>query len=300
LIPEVVGEANLVNAMALQSATFNLARILGPAIAGVFIAVFAAGNTTSTTGVGIVFFIIAGLYLIAVIATAMVKRAGHPAASNDASPLEDAKEGFLYMWQDKIILGLMIMSFVPFTFGFSASFLLPAFNKDIIGGGPDDLGLLMTGMGAGAFFGSMILARLGDIKRKGRVMFVSAILWAITVAGFAFSQNLVMALVMGAAIGFFSSIFGALNMSVIQLMVRPDIRGRMMAIMMMAFGLMPLGVIPVSALAEFAGIDIALMFAAAMLALSMGLLAYFFPNLLKLDKGHGDHILIRKRGGGRD
>jgi len=294
LIPEVVGEVNLVNAMALQSATFNLARILGPAIAGVLIAVFAAGNTTSTTGVGIVFFIIAGLYLLAVIATVMLNRVGHPTASNDASPLDDVKEGFVYMWQNKIILGLLIMSFVPFTFGFSASFLLPAFNKDIISGGPDDLGLLMTSMGAGAFLGSMILARLGDIKRKGRVMFVSAYLWAIAVAAFAFSQNLVMALILGAGMGFFSSVFGSLNMSVIQLTVRPDIRGRVMAIMMMTFGLMPIGVIPVSALAEFIGIDIALMFAAAMLMLSMVLLAYFFPDLLKLDKGHGDHVLVSK------
>jgi len=293
LIPEVVGEANLVNAMALQSATFNLSRILGPAIAGVFIAVFAAGNTTSTIGVGIVFFLIAGLYLVAVIATTMVNCVGLPAASNNASPLDDVKEGFAYMWQNKIILGLLIMSFVPFTFGFSASFLLPAFNKDVISGGPDDLGLLITSMGAGAFFGSMILARLGDIKRKGRVMFVSAYLWGIAVAAFALSQNLGMALILGAATGFFSSVFGSLNMSIIQLIVRPDIRGRVMAIMMMTFGLMPIGVIPVSALAEFVGIDVALLFSAAMLMLSMVFLAYFFPDLLKLDKGHGDHILIK-------
>jgi MFS family permease len=295
LIPEVVGEANLVNAMALQSATFNLSRILGPALAGVFIAVFAAGNTTSTTGVGIVFFMIAGLYLLAVFATAMVNRVGLPAASNNASPLDDVKEGFVYMWQDKIMLGLLIMSFVPFTFGFSASFLLPAFNHDIISGGPEDLGLLMTAMGAGAFFGSMILARLGDIKRKGRVMFVCAHFWGITVAAFALSQNLVMALILGAAMGFFSAVFGSLNMSVIQLTVRPDIRGRVMAIMMMSFGLMPIGVIPVSALAEFVGIDIALLVAAAMLILSMVLIGYLFPDLPKLDKGHGDKILVNKK-----
>lgn len=125
-------------------------------------------------------------------------------------------------------------------------------------------------------------------------MFVSAYLWAIAVAVFALSQNLSMALILGAATSFFSSVFGSLNISVIQLIVRPNIRGRVMAIMMMAFGLMPIGVIPVSALAEFVGIDIALLFAAAMLMLSMALLAYFFPNLLKLDKGHGDHLLIKK------
>ena len=294
MIPEVVGEENLVNAMALQGATFNLSRILGPAIAGGLIAIFAAGDTTSTTGVGIVFFLIAGLYLLAVIATAMLNYVGRPAESSSTSPIDDVKEGFAYMWQDKVILGLLIMSFVPFTFGFSASFLLPAFNKDIIGGGPDDLGLLMTSMGAGAFFGSMMLARLGDISNKGRVMFVCAYLWAVALAAFALSENLVMALIAGAATGLFGSVFGALNMSVIQLTVRPDIRGRVMSIMMMTFGLMPIGVIPVSALAEFVGIDIALMFGAGMLTLSMLLLGYFFPDLPRIDKGHGDKILTNR------
>lgn len=292
LIPEVVGEANLVNAMALQGATFNLSRILGPALAGGLIAVFAAGDTTSTRGVGIVFFIIAGLYLAAVFATALINYLGNPSASNDASPIDDIKEGFQYMWEDKVILGLLIMSFVPFTFGFSASFLLPAFNQDIIGGGPDDLGFLMTAMGVGAFLGSMMLARLGDISRKGRVMFISSYLWATAVLAFAFSDTLAVALLTGAATGLFGSVFGALNMSLIQLTVRPDIRGRVMAIMMMTFGLMPLGVIPVSALAEFVGIDIALMFGAAMLALSMYLLGYVFPDLQKIDKGHGDKVLV--------
>lgn len=293
LIPEVVGELNLVNAMALQSATFNLSRILGPALAGVLIAIFAAGNTTSGEGVGMVFYIIGGLYFIAVISTSMLTDLGAPAGVGKTSPLEDIREGFQYMWADKVVLGLLIMGFVPFTFGFSVSFLLPAFNQDVISGGPDDLGLLMTCIGAGAFFGSMMLARLGDINRKGRVMFYAAYLWAVSVAAFAFSDTLVLAMVTGAATGLFGSVFGALNMSVIQLTVRPNIRGRVMSIMMMTFGLMPMGVIPVSALAEYVGIDVALMFSAVMLAISMLFLGYFFPDLIKIDKGHGDNILTK-------
>ncbi len=293
LIPEVVGEDNLVNAMALQSATFNLSRILGPALAGALIAIFAAGDTTSTTGVGIVFYIIAGLYLLASLSILFVNHKGAPQTTGPSSPIDDIKFGFKYMWEDKVILGLLIMGFVPFTFGFSASFLLPAFNQDVIGGGPDDLGLLMTSMGAGAFVGSMMLARLGDFKRKGKVMFYSSYLWAVSVAAFALSDTLVIAMVTGAASGMFGSVFGALNMSVIQLMVRPELRGRVMSILMMTFGLMPLGVIPVSTLAEFVGIDISLLFAAAMLALSMWLLRIYFPDLIKIDRGHGDKILVR-------
>lgn len=292
VIPEVVGKDYLVNAMALQSATFNLARILGPALAGGLIAIFASGNTTSIHGVGIVFFIIAFLYFLAVVATSMLHYVGDPLHRTDSSPLEDIKEGFRYMRDEKLVLGLIIMGFIPFTFGFSASFLLPAFNKDIIAGGPDDLGLLMTAMGAGAFIGSLILARMGDFSGKGRVMFVSAYLWALALAGFALSGNMILALVTGALTGLFGSVFGALNMSIVQLAISPEIRGRVMSMMMMTFGLMPLGVIPISALAEYVGIDVALFCSAIMLVISMLVLGYFFPDLRRIDKGHGDQALV--------
>ncbi len=291
VIPEVVGNDNLVNAMALQSATFNLSRILGPVLAGGLIAVFAAGDTTSTYGVGIVFFIIAGLYFYSVFCTLLLNYIGAPMEREKTTPLEDIKEGFRYMREETLIVGLLIMGFVPFTFGWSVSFLLPAFNKDILGGGPDDLGLLMTGMGIGALCGSLALARLGDFSGKGRVMFISSYCWAVAIVLFALSTNLFSALVVGAISGLFSSLFGALNMSVVQLAIRQEIRGRVMSIMMMAHGLMPIGVLPISALAEYVGIEVALLFSAVMLALSMVLLGYFYPDLKRIDKGHGESVL---------
>ena len=66
------------------------------------------------------------------------------------------------MRDERLILGLLILGVVPFAYGFSASLLLPAFNQDVIGGGPEDLGLLMTSMGLGAFCGALILAKMGD------------------------------------------------------------------------------------------------------------------------------------------
>jgi MFS family permease len=287
VIPEVVGKDSLVNAMALQSATFNLSRILGPALAGMLIALFAGGDTTSTYGVGIVFFMIAGLYALSVCAVSFLHYDGAPINRESASMLEDIAEGFRYMRDEKLILGLLIMGFVPMTFGFSASFLLPAFNKDIIHGGPDDLGLLMTGMGIGALCGSLLLAHLGDIGGKGRIMFTASYIWALTLAAFAMSNHLVLAMVIGAMSGLCGTVFGAMNMSIVQLAIQPEIRGRVMSIMMMTHGLMPIGIIPVSALAEYVGIDVALLFAAAMLALSMLLLGVWFPDLRRIDKGHG-------------
>jgi len=93
LVPEVVGRDHLVNAMALQSATFNLSRILGPAIAGILIAVFAGGDTLSNEGVGIVFFIIAVLYLFSALTIYLLPFVGEILNRKQVSALDDIKDG---------------------------------------------------------------------------------------------------------------------------------------------------------------------------------------------------------------
>jgi predicted MFS family arabinose efflux permease len=245
----------------------------------------AAGDTESTQGVGIVLFAVSGLYAISVTTIAWLRYKGEPQAS-ESNPMEQVKEGFRFMREERIVLGLLVMGFVPMTFGFSVTFLLPAFNADVIGGGPETLGILLTGSGVGALVGSLILARLGDIGQKGRVMFYAGYLWAIFVAGFALSQTLIAALAFGLATGLFGSLMGSLNMSVIQIALPDHIRGRVMAIMMMAHGFMPIGIIPISLVAENVGIDIALLLAAFLLATSLFLLRLWIPELANIYRGN--------------
>lgn len=285
--PEIVGRDQVVNAMALQSATFNLSRIVGPTLAGGLIALFAAGDTSSAKGVGIVIFAVAALYLVSVICTALIRYQGNP-HHQGTSPLADVIEGFRFMREERIVLGLLVMGFVPMTFGFSVTFLMPAFNADVILGGPETLGLLMTAAGAGALAGSLLLARAGDIGGKGRVMFYAGFLWALFVAAFALSGNLIVAMFFGAISGLFGAVMGSLNMSMIQIALPDEIRGRVMAIMMMAHGFMPLGIIPISLVAERWSIDLALLLAAVLLGISLFLLRLWIPELASIDRGHGD------------
>ena len=104
---------------------------------------------------------------------------------------------------------------------------------------------------------------------------------------FAISQTLWLAMLFGLFTGLFGSAMGSLNMSVVQLAIRPEIRGRVMAIMWMAHGLMPVGIIPISWLAEVVSIDIALLVSAFLLAATMALLGFFYPELKTIDRGHG-------------
>lgn len=283
--PEIVGREQVVNAMALQSATFNLARIVGPTVAGGLIALFAAGDTSSAEGVGIVFFAVGGLYLASVLCTALLHYQGKP-HHEGKSPVEDVIEGFRFMREDRIVLGLLIMGFVPMTFGFSVTFLMPAFNADVIHGGPETLGLLMTGAGVGALGGSLLLARAGDIGRKGRVIFYAGYLWALFVGAFALSSNLTAALIFGASTGLVGAVMGSLNMSLVQIALPDQIRGRVMSIMMMATGFMPIGIMPVSAVAEQYGIDLALLLAAVLLGVSLLIIRLWIPQLVRIDRGH--------------
>ena len=288
VIPEIVPKHLVVNAMALQSSTFSMSRVAGPTLAGVLIAWFGGGDNTSATGVGIVFYVIAGMYLVSVVATALLHYTGNPSARTDAGMIEDIAEGFRYMGRERIILGLLVMGIVPMMFGFAPSFLAPVFNKDVIDGGPETLGYLMTAMGVGSLVGALTLARLGDIGSKGKVLFRASYLWAVGVACFALSPGLAAAMLFGVLIGVFSSLVGSLNMSVVTLAIKPEIRGRVMAIMMMTHGIMPLGMFPVAAAAEFIGIDVALLASAALLALSMVAIGWWFPELKTINKGHGN------------
>ena len=274
VVPELVPERVMVNAMALQSATYSAARVAGPALAGWLIAWFAGGDVndsthSSTAAVGIVLYIIAGMYLVSVVATAMLRYQGHPTPRPGAKMLDDIAEGFRYMGRERIVLGLLVMGIVPMMFGFAPSFLAPVFNKEILDGDPQTLGYLMTAMGVGSLSGSLLLARLGDIGGKGKVMFACCYVWALGLVGFALSPTLAVAMAFGIIVGIFGSLVGSLNMSVVTLAIASEVRGRVMSIMMMSFGIMPIGMIPIAAAAEFTGIASALVGSAILLAASM-------------------------------
>jgi len=283
VIPEIVGDAQLVNAVALNSATMNLSRVLGPALAGVIIAVLAGGDTGSHFAVGIVFMANATLYMISVATILVVRHKGRSTLKQRGTIFGDVGDGFRYIWSSSLLRGLIIMTLIPLIFGFPMQTLMPVFNHDVLGGGPDDLGVLMSAMGAGAIIGSFILARYSGSDHKGAILFGTAFAWALCVGGFAVSKALWLALLTCALTGLTSSVFMSLHMSVVTLIIEPEMRGRVMSILMMTFGLMPVGALPVSFFAESIGIDVALLGCAVGLAALTGALMIAVPGLRSID-----------------
>ncbi|XOV89064.1 MAG: MFS transporter [Pseudomonadota bacterium] len=293
VIPEIVGQASLFNAMALSTASMNLSRVLGPAIAGGIIAMIADGDTTSAFGVGVVYYIIAGLYLVSVVTLSALNYQGHSTLEVKQGIFSDIREGFSYMWGSPLIFGLLLMSFVPMLFGMPIQFLMPAFNHDVLHGGPGDLGLLMAANGAGALLGSLVLARLGNLGNKGYWLLGTSMVWAAFMALFAFTGTIFLALPSVALVGLCSSMYMAMNMSLVQLAVAQEMRGRVNSIMMMTFGLMPVGVIPVGYVAEHYGIDTSLWLSAICLALVTLLLGVFNPAIRSIDQGYDNERVKR-------
>jgi MFS family permease len=127
---------------------------------------------------------------------------------------------------------------------------MPAWAKEALDVQSDGLGILMTIMGAGALAGTLGLAAVPNVKRRGQVLLVSCVIWGVALAAFSQVTDYLIAVPFLLLIGMVSSVLMSLNMTMMQTLAPPEMRGRMMAISMMTFGAMPLSALPFGALAE--------------------------------------------------
>ena len=285
-IPEVVGEDLVFNAMAFNSACWNLARIVGPAAAGFIIAIFADGNTTSSFGVGLVYVILSLLYFVSAVSVLFIVHSGRPTQTQKRSALKDMQAALRYVVNSPIVGGLILLSILPFLFGLSINTLLPAFSTDVLNGGPEDLGLLMTGMGFGAILGSLTLAKMSSVTKKGFWIIGTGALWGGLVAIFSTTNDYLISTIVIGLIGFVSAINMSMNRSVMQLQVAQSMRGRIMSVDMMSHGLMPLGILPIGHIAETTSVQAGLLTSGIALLLLTLLFGALMPQVRKINLGY--------------
>ena len=278
-VPEIIPERLIFTAMALNTTGWNLSRIIGPAFAGLLIAWLAGGDKTSTYGVGIVYLVIASLYLFSALTVLKVDRPGKVQRNRDTDSWSDMQEGLRYVMEHPRVFALIVLSILPFLFGMPLNTLLPAFNQDVLQGHADDLGYLISAMGGGAIIGSLLMATMGDLRNKGFWLIASCLGWGAATAVFgAFAVHWA-ALASIALIGMLSSWNMSLNRGMLQMQVEDHMRGRIMSIDMMSHGLMPLGVFPISLIAEYYGVGAALVTSGFALIVITVLVALFMPSV---------------------
>ena len=257
-VPELIPQPLIFTAMALNTTGWNLSRIVGPALAGLLIAWLAGGDKQSAFGVGVVYVVIAALYLSSALTTLLVDLPGKSSQIQNTGTYNEMREGLAYVFAHPRIFALLLLSIIPFLFGMPLNTLLPAFNQDVLGGYADSLGILVSAMGGGAILGSMMMATMGDMKRKGFWLVVSSLCWAGATAAFGMGSSVAWAIFAIALIGLVSAWNMSLNRGLLQHTVDAHMRGRIMSIDMMFHGLMPIGVFPISWVAETYGVGTAL------------------------------------------
>ena len=273
MISDVVPESKLMNAVALNSSSMNLTRVIGPAAAGFLILYM------GTAGV---FYLIAGAHVFSLVSMGMIRAGGTPAVGPRRGVTGDIREGFAYAAGNPTLLGLVIIMFIPALFGYSYFALLPAWGREALDVGPDELGLLMMVMGVGALVGTLVLASLRSIGRRGTFLLVCGVAWGVSLAIFSQSTSYALAIPFLLLVGLLSSVFMSVIMTMMQLHSAPEMRGRIMSIGMMTFGLIPLSAVPFGAIAEGIGTPAALLLSGLLLAAFTLVFAVRYPSFRRI------------------
>ena len=155
-VPEIIPERLIFTAMALNTTGWNLSRIIGPALAGLLIAWLAGGDKTSAYGVGIVYLVIASLYLFSALTVLKVDRLAKPKELVRGFWSICGRPGLRHGPSPRLCTHRSIYFAVPVWHALNT--LLPAFNQDVLQGHADDLGYLISAMGGGAIIGSLLMA----------------------------------------------------------------------------------------------------------------------------------------------
>lgn len=225
LTPTLVPREDLTNAITLSSMVFQIATILGPAIAGVLIGQY---------GVGVIYWINGFSYIALLAALLMMKTATPPMLTNTEGNFKNVMDGLRYVFHERIILSTMLLDFFA-TFFSGANTLLPIFATDILKVGPQGFGILSAAESLGSVITGAVISVWGDIRAKGVVLLTGIVVYGAATIGFGLSNLYVLSI-------FFLMLLGAgdtlstIMRSTIRQLVTPDaLRGRMTSVNMIFF-----------------------------------------------------------------
>jgi MFS family permease len=241
LVPSLVEKKDLQNAIALNSIQFNLARIIGPLLAGTALAIY-----------GSVFcFTANGLSFVAVIASLLVLNIPARKPLPPQPMLQQLGGGLSYVRHEGPLFGLTIVAFLTTFLGMPLMTLLPVFVQKVFHLGVGEYGRMMAFQGAGAVVGALVVAWVGRFARMGAVALMVQIVLGAVIAAFALSRNPTLSYALLFMAGLVQMVVFSLTNSLVQYIVPNEMRGRVMSIYMLAFRSgMPLGSLTAGALAS--------------------------------------------------
>ena len=235
---DLVGREDLTNAIAMNSTQFQLSRVIGPTLAGVAFRLVGLAGCFYANGLS---------FIAVVVSLVMVRpeyRANTPSHSvKDRRALwADLIDGFRYVRNRPRVSSLLLLSAVNSFFGAPYFSMIPLYARDIFKLNETGLALLMGTAGCGALLGALLVAYLGDFRRKGWFVLGGAILFGLCITGFALSSRLLLSLTFLFGVGFSLVVSVALINTLLQKLVTDEMRGRVMSMFILSFiGTLPIG-----------------------------------------------------------
>jgi predicted MFS family arabinose efflux permease len=232
LLPTLVGPEDYPNAIAWNSIQFNLARVIGPTLAGITLQKL---NATWCFGLN-------GISFLAVILSLYVIHAGFVPARSTEPILRSMKQGIAFIRTKAGLNSLIVLAFCMTLFAIPLLTFLPVFAKEVFHGDEETFTRLLVCSGSGSICGALTVAALGKSKRQGRIALIALIVLGCLIAGFSFSRSIALSSVLiffsGAAL---ISVF-AMIQSLVQAITADEMRGRVLSVYNVAFrGGMPIG-----------------------------------------------------------
>lgn len=231
---ELVGREDLTNGIALNSVQYNLARIIGPAIAGVIMGPW---------GVASCFLINAVSYGAVLVSLIFVR----PFPTDKREPkqnrmLSDIAEGLKFIYQKKALLVPLVFIFVGATFAMNLNVLVPVFSKDMLGQGETGYGLLMSLAGVGALLGALTMASISRLGPKKLFLYIFPLIVGALVLAIGLTRSYALTGVFLLLLSFFYMIFMSSVNTTTQMNAPNEFRGRVMSVYsLLNAGAAPLG-----------------------------------------------------------
>ncbi|HLI51096.1 MAG TPA: MFS transporter [Thermomicrobiaceae bacterium] len=244
LLAQIVDTDTLINAVSLNSGGMNLMRILGPAAAGFLIGVINIAG---------IYVILALCYVAVILTILQVPRMPLAPHTGRRDVFGDMIGGAKYSYQHPEVFGLLLLGSVPLFFAMPYISLLPIFAERIWNVGAQGYGYLAAAPGIGGFVGALVVASMSNLKRKGRLIYISLILYGAMLAAFAVSPDFYLGMLFLTISGGMGVAYSSTVSSIVQMIIPNEVRGRVMSFYQMSFGISGLSALPASGLATLIG-----------------------------------------------
>lgn len=198
------------------------------------------------------------------------------------SPLRAIADGLNYAKRTPVVVILLSLAFIPMFLGNPYQHLMPVFAKDVFGVGSVGLGVLMAASGVGALIGSLTIASLSGMERRGVLQKTLGMIFGGSLAIFAVSSNFIVALIFILLVGASSAGYQALNNTLVAHTADPAYRGRVMSLFHLTNGVGPLAILPIGFLTDAFGAPVVIATGGVMLLLLIFSVGTFHPAYKRL------------------